>query len=98
MLLLGGKNIFLQLMTLQQLTSRLRADPASKFRGGAISVIFGSQVSLRVLYCKRDDVYFATRQNGLTSRLPFSELYKIMMNEVAFVGFRGRSPQSSPLL
>jgi len=32
------------------------ADPASKFREGAISVIFGNQVSLRVLYCKRDEV------------------------------------------
>jgi len=39
------------------------------FRG----VIFGIQVSLRIYYCKRDDVYFTTllwqknwRQNGLT--------------------------------
>jgi len=34
-----------------------RADPASKVRGGAISVIFGSQVSLRVHWCK-SEVYF----------------------------------------
>ena len=37
------------------------ADPASKFRGrGAISMIFGSQVSLQVHYCKRDEAYFIT--------------------------------------
>jgi len=48
-----------------------RADPASKFRG-AISVLFGSQVSLRVHVCKRDEVYLTTLlwqnnwgQNGL---------------------------------
>jgi len=35
------------------------ADPTSKFRR-AISVIFGIQVSLRVHYCKRDEVYFTT--------------------------------------
>jgi len=34
-------------------------DPTSKV-GGAISVIFGSQVSLRVHYCKIDEVYFTT--------------------------------------
>jgi len=28
--------------------------------GGTISVIFGSQISLRVHYCKRDEVYFTT--------------------------------------
>ena len=33
------------------------ASPANKFGGEAISVIFGSQVSLRVHYCKRDEVY-----------------------------------------
>jgi len=56
------------------------ADPASKFRG-AISIIFGSHVSLRVHYCKRDEVYFTTllwknngRQNSLISRMLFSEL------------------------
>jgi len=32
------------------------ADPANKFRGGAISVIFSSQVSLRVHCCKRDEI------------------------------------------
>jgi len=44
--------------------------------GGVISVLFGSQVSLRVHYCKGDEVYFTTplwqnngRQNGLTSRM-----------------------------
>jgi len=28
--------------------------------GGTISVILGSQVLLRVRYCKRDEVYFTT--------------------------------------
>jgi len=35
------------------------ADPARKSIG-AISVIFGSLVSLRVNYCKRDEAYFTT--------------------------------------
>jgi len=50
---------------------------------GAISVTFGSQVSLRVPYCKRDKLYFATllrqnnrRQNGLISRMLFSDFCK----------------------
>jgi len=78
--------------------------------GGAISVIFGSQVSLRVHYCKRDEVYFTTllwqhngRQNGLISRMLFSELFKIMVKKVTFVGFRGgdrpnRTSLDPPLL
>ena len=77
------------------------ADPARKFRG-EISVVFGSQVSLRVLYCNRDDVYFTTllwqnkrRQNGLTSRMLFSELHK--MNKVTFVGFKGAITLIAPL-
>jgi len=37
------------------------ADPASKFRG-AISVVFGSQVSLRIHCCKTDEIYFTTQQ------------------------------------
>jgi len=36
------------------------ADPASQFRGGRFQLVFGSQVSLRVYYCKRDEVDFAT--------------------------------------
>jgi len=28
--------------------------------GGAISAIFGSEVSLRVHYCRKDEVYFTT--------------------------------------
>ena len=66
-----------------------KADPASKFRGGAILVIFGSQVSLRVHYCRRHEVYFTTllwqnngRQNGLISRMLFFELYKIMVKKL----------------
>ena len=73
--------------------------------GGPISKIFGSEVSLRIHYCKRDEVYLTTLlwqnnglQNGLTSWMLYSELYKFMVNEVTFVGFRGggRSPKSSP--
>jgi len=55
-------------------------DPANTFRG-AISVIFGSQVLLRVHCCKTDEVYFTAqlwqnngRQSGLVSRVLFSEL------------------------
>jgi len=62
------------------------ADPTCKVRG-AISLIFGIHVSLRVRYRKRNEVYFATplwqnngRQNGLISRMLFSELHKIMVN------------------
>jgi len=36
------------------------ADPASKFRMGAISVIFGSQVSQRICCWNRDDLYYIT--------------------------------------
>jgi len=56
------------------------ADPASEFKG-ATSVIFDIEVSLRVHYCKRDEVYFTTllwqnnwRQNGLIWRMLFSKL------------------------
>ena len=81
---------------------------------GAISVICGSQVSLRVPYCiqrdevyfttvyremytsiQRDEVYFTTllwqkneQQNGLISRMLFSELYKIMVKKVTFLTLR----------
>jgi len=64
--------------------------------GGAISVVFGSQVSLRLHYYEKDEVCFTTllwqtngRQNGLISRMLFSELYKNLMKKVIFVGFRG---------
>jgi len=56
--------------------------------GGEILVIFGSQVSLRVHYCKSDEVYFMTllwqnngRQNVPISRMLFSELFKIMVKK-----------------
>ena len=54
--------------------------------GGAVSVIFGDHVSLRVHYYKRGEVYFTTLlwqnnklQNRLISQMLFSELYKIMV-------------------
>jgi len=62
-------------------TTESGADPASKFRGGAISVIYGSQDLLRVHCCKTDEIYFTTqlwqnngRQNGLVPRMLCSEL------------------------
>jgi len=62
---------------------------------GAISVIFGGQVSLGIHYSKRDENNFTTllwqnngQQNGFTTRKLFSELYKITVNVVIFVGFR----------
>jgi len=79
------------------------ATPVSKL-GGASSLILGSQVSLRVHYCKRDEVYFTTlrqqnngRQNGLISRMLFSDLGKIMVNKVPFVGLRGGDCPNRPL-
>jgi len=63
---------------------------------GAISAIFGNQVLLPFRYCKRDEVYFTAllwqnngRQSSLTSRMLFSESYKIMVNKVNFVGVMG---------
>jgi len=67
-------------------------------------VIFGSQVSLHVHYCKRDEVDFTALlwrnnggQNGFISRMLFSELYKNMVNKITFVGFReGDRPNRPP--
>jgi len=79
-----------------------RADPGSKIRG-AISVVFGIQASLRVHYCKINEVYFTTllwqsngQQNGLTSQMLFSESYKIIVNQVTFVGFMGGNRPARP--
>jgi len=80
-------------------------DPARKFSGGgAIPAIFRSQVSLRVHYSKRDEVFFTTllRQNNglqddLISRMLFSELYKIMVSKITFAGLkRPIAPGSTP--
>jgi len=60
----------------------------------AFSVIFNSQVSLRVHYCIRDEEYFT---NGLISRMLFSELHKIMVNKVTFISFRGDDRRNRPL-
>jgi len=72
---------------------------------GAISVIFHSHVSLRVHSNQRGSIIHSIavtkngRQNGLISRMLFSKLYKIMVKNVTFLGFRGgRSPQSYPPL
>jgi len=78
------------------------ADPASKFRG-RFQWIFASQVSLWVHYCKRDEVHFTTllwqnngRQNDLISQMLFSELFKIMVKKVTFIGFRGAIAPIAP--
>ena len=78
------------------------ADPASTLRG-TISVIFGSQASLRLHYGKRHEVYFTTLLwqnnrwlNGLISWMLFSELYKIFVKKVTFVGFRGGDRPNRP--
>ena len=66
-------------------------DSANKVRG-AISVKFDRQIALRVHYFKRDEVYFTAlpgRRNCFMSRMLFSELYKIVVNKVIFVSFRG---------
>ena len=70
-------------------------DPASNVRGVALSVKFGSQVSLQAYHCKRDEVYSTKLlwqnnggQNGFMSWMLFSESHKIMMNKITFVGFR----------
>ena len=67
-----------------------------RLRGQAISVLFGTQVLCRFRYCKRDEAYFTAllwqnngRQNSLKSQMLFSDLYKIMVKEVTFTGFRG---------
>jgi len=88
----------------ERLRTQGRIQPVSL---GAISVIFSSQISFAgsLAYCKRDEVYFTIllwqnngRQNGV-SRMLFSELYKIMVNKVTLVGFRGvdRPPGSAPV-
>ena len=81
---------------------RGRIQPVSL--GGAISVMFGIQVSLRVHYCKRHEVIFTTRlwqNNGrqnvlIISRMLFSQLYEIMVHKVTFVGFRGMVAPIAP--
>jgi len=86
---------------------RNRLESRTLMLGGAISVIFGSQASLRVHCCKRDEVYFTTllwrnngRQNGLIiSRMLF---FRIWQNhgEWSYLGrfYGGRSPLLDPHL
>jgi len=78
-------------------------DPASNVRGVALSVKFGSQVSLQAYHCKRDEVYSTKLlwqnnggQNGFMSWMLFSESHKIMMNKITFVGFRGGDRLNCP--
>ena len=88
--------------SVRQTTSKQgRIQPVSL--GGAISVKFGSQVLLWVHYCKTDEIYFTTllwhkngRQNGPISQMLFSELCKILVNKVTFVGFRGTIAPIAP--
>jgi len=68
--------------------------------GGAISVIFCSQVSLRVHYCKRHEVYFTTLlwQNNGDPNGPYiaNAVFRIVQNHGEKCYFRrfygGRSP------
>jgi len=64
--------------------------------GGRFQWYLVSQVSSLCHYCKGGEVCITTllwqnngRQNGLKLWRLFSKLYKIMMNKVTFVGFRG---------
>ena len=79
-----------------------RIHPVSLRGGGDFSNIWQSSLITGSLH-KRDEVYVTTllwqnngRQNGLISRLLFSELYKIMVKRVTFVGFRGGDPPNRP--
>ena len=79
----------------REASTQRRIQPASLGGGGDFRNI-GSQVSQRLPYCKRDEAYSTTMlwlnngwQNGLISRMLFSELYKIMVNKITFVAFRG---------
>jgi len=36
-------------------------NPVSKFKGGVILVLFDSEVSQRLCYCNRDEVYLTTQ-------------------------------------
>jgi len=73
---------------------------ASKFRRVAIAVIFGSQVSLQLCYCKRGEVQPILQNccgKTMDDKWPyianvFSELYKNMVNKVILQGFRGATP------
>jgi len=82
--------------------SQGRIQPVSLGRG-TISVMFDSEVSLRLCYCRRDNfttlLWWNTgRKNGLTPRMVFSELHKIIANKVTFTGFRGSDrPNWRPL-
>ena len=72
------------------------ADPVSQLRPrGAISIMFGNEVSLRVRYCKRDQVDF--------TKWPYiaNAVFRIVQNhgeKVTFVGFKGASPPLDPPL
>jgi len=83
---------------------RIRGGFSQWLRLWGISVVFGSGVSLRVHYRKRDEVYFTTllwqnngRQNSLISWMLFSELYKIIVNTVTLAGFTGGIAPVVPL-
>jgi len=84
-----------------------RADPVSKFTGGNFSNIWESSLMTGSLLYKRRSILQKIllwqnngRQNRMISRMLFFELYKIMVNNVTFVGFRGgrSSPVDPPLL
>jgi len=84
----------LQVTYIKQYRSKGRIQPV-RF-GGAILVIFGSQVSIRVHHCKRDEEYFTTLlwQRIWTAKWPYNAkaVFQIVQNfgnKVTFVGLRG---------
>jgi len=79
----------------QNLTGWIRpdADPASKVRGSDFSNVWlSSRITGSLLYERWSALHNTAvktnrRQKDLISRMLFSELYKIMVNKVTFVGF-----------
>ena len=78
------------------------ADPVSKLGGGGDFSNIWYSTLITCLLCKRFEVYFTTllwqkngRQNGLIWRMMFSELHKIAVRKVAFVGVGRIAPIAS---
>ena len=73
------------------------------WEGEAVSVIFGSQVSLRVHYCKRDEVLHNTTvtKQWMTkwpyiANAVFQIVDNVMVTKVTLVGFSGGSNRPFP--
>jgi len=93
------------MLTFRSPTQRVVRGRIQPVAEGAISIMFGSQASLRVRNRKRDEDYFTTllwqnngRRNDLVSQMLFSEFYKIVVNKVTCVGFKGAMAPIAPLV